>query len=86
MTLTITGEPLDVTFNPAFVRGATLVAAQRDGVKADDARVEATPADVHVLVKRPGAMSRIELTIRVQEDAEATPVLVKPEVGDPARR
>lgn len=85
LALKVIGAPLEVTFSPAFARGTGQVSVMHDGVKANDVRIETTPADIHVMVKCLGSISWTELKLRVLEEADAAPVLVKPEVGDPAR-
>ena len=67
-SLTIHGEPLDVTLSPAFAKGA-LVSAAPDG-----AQVNAGSSDTHVTVRFSHARS-VEAVIRVNESAEPAPVL-----------
>lgn len=82
VSLTISGDPLQVTISPAFASGATLIGAELNGSRAA-ARLESTPGDTHVTL-RTAAVSRAEAVIRVSEPAEAAPVFTKPAPGDPA--
>lgn len=82
MTLTITGEPLEVTLSPAFTRGAKLLGAELNGARAAGA-AEQTNGDAHVTLHT-APVSRVDAVIKVDEAAEPAPVLVKPSPGDPA--
>ncbi len=83
VALEIAGDPLSVTISPAFASGATGASATQGGARIP-VEVESTPGDTHVTV-RTAPVSRIDAVIRVTEAAEAAPVLVRPEPGDPAR-
>lgn len=82
VSLTISGGSLDVTISPAFAPGATMISAEVNGTKAA-ATPEATSGDTHVTI-RTGAVEAVEAIIRVNENAEAPPVLELPMPGDPA--
>jgi glycogen debranching enzyme len=83
VSLTISGDPLQVTISPAVASGAKLVGAELNGSPAA-ATLEVTPGDAHVTL-RTGAVSLAEAVIRVTEAAEATPALTRPSPGDPAQ-
>ncbi|HVO98106.1 MAG TPA: GH116 family glycosyl hydrolase [Bryobacteraceae bacterium] len=82
ISLTISGDPLDVTISPAFAPAATLVSAEVNGMTAT-ARSEPTSGDTHVTL-RSSAAKTVEAVIRVNEPAEAPPILPMPTPGDPA--
>ena len=82
VSLTIMGEPLEVTISPAFVRGAKLISAEVNGARTPTA-AEQTPGDAHVTLHT-AAVSRVDAVIKVDEAAEPAPVLIKPSPGDPA--
>jgi len=82
VSLTISGEPLEVTISPAFAPGATTISAEVNGREAA-AKPEATSGDTHVTV-RTGAVGAVEAIIRVNEDKEAPPALALPLPGAPA--
>ena len=82
VSLTISGEPLEVTLAPAFAPGATMISAEVNGT-ASAPKSETTPGDTHVTV-RTGAVGAVEAIIRVNESVEALPPLVLPLPGDPA--
>ena len=83
ISLTVAGGPLAMELSPAFAAGASLRGAEVNGARAA-AQLVATPGDAHVSL-RTGALSGLQAVIRVEEAAEAAPVLAKPEPGDPAR-
>ena len=83
VSLSITGEPLEVTISPAFARGAKLLGAEINGTRTTAAAAEPTAGDVHVTLHS-GPVSRVDAVIKVEEAAEPAPVLVKPLPGDPA--
>ena len=83
VSLTISGDPLQVTISPAVASGAKLIGAELNGSPAA-ATIEVTPGDAHVTL-RTAAVSFAEAVIRVTEAAEATPALTKPAPGDPAQ-
>jgi glycogen debranching enzyme len=79
VSLTISGEPLEVTISPAFAPGATMISAEANGAEAA-AKPEATSGDTHVTM-RTGAVTSVEAIIRVNEDQEAPPALALPLPG-----
>jgi glycogen debranching enzyme len=83
VSLTISGDPLQVTISPAVASGAKLIGAELNGSPAA-ATIEVTPGDAHVTL-RTAAVSIAEAVIRVTEAVEATPALTKPAPGDPAQ-
>lgn len=82
VSLSISGEPLEVTISPAFAAGAQAFAAEWNG--AATGVQTGGGADVHATV-RVSAVSKGEAVVRADEAAEAAPVLSKPLPGDPAR-
>ena len=83
VSLTISGDPLQVTFSPAFASGATLLGAEVNGSPAA-ARIASTSSDTHVTL-RTAALPRADIVIKVSEPIEEAPLLIKPAPGDPAR-
>ena len=83
VSLTISGEPLQLTISPAFASGAKLIDAELNGSRAA-AQLESTVGDTHVTL-RTAAVSQAEAVIRVSEPEEAAPVFTKPAPGDPAQ-
>ena len=82
ISLTLSGEPMEVTISPAFAPGAMLISAQVNGKEAA-AKSEATSGDTHITI-RTGATQAIEALIKVNEGVEAAPTLPLPMPGDPA--
>ena len=82
VSLTISGEPLEVTISPAFTTGTKGIGAELNGSPVQ-ALVEPTLGDAHVTL-RTGAVRRVEALIRVDEPAEVPPVLMRPAPGDAA--
>ncbi|HEV2445316.1 MAG TPA: GH116 family glycosyl hydrolase, partial [Candidatus Sulfopaludibacter sp.] len=71
VALTISGEPLAVTFSPAMAAGAKAAGAEWNGSRVE-AQMEATAGDVHITV-RGAAAQRVEARIAAEEAAEAMP-------------
>ena len=84
IALEISGARLEITFSPAFARGAKLQNADLNGA-AVSPEIESNSADTHLRIHS-GATSHIDAAFRVEEPAEPAPVLVNPSPGDPARR
>jgi hypothetical protein len=83
VSMTISGDPLQLTISPAFALGAKLVSAEVNGSQAT-AQLESTPSDTHVTL-RSAVVSRAEVVIKVSEPGEEVPLLIKPAPGDPAQ-
>jgi hypothetical protein len=84
VSVSIAGDPLQLSISPAFAPGAKLLGAELNGSPAA-AQLESTAGDTHVTL-RTAAVRRAEAVIRVSEPAEAAPVLLRPAPGDAAQR
>lgn len=82
VSLTMSGEPLEVTISPAVARGATLLSAEVNG-KSVAAKLESFSGDTHITL-RAGTVASLEAIIKVNESAETPPILATPMPGDSA--
>jgi len=79
VSLSVSGEPLDVTISPAFAAGTRVRTAEWNG--SPTTPETASGVDVHATV-RAAAVSRGEALIVVDEPAESSVELHKPSPGD----